>query len=154
MAADPDARALLSDFGRKLGIPDVAFDATGACRLGFDDIILDIEWQQVTGELVVRSVIGELPDYQDSEFLARLLEVNLGGALSGAGSVGIDRNARQIVYTDHTPLRGMTEESFERFIQVVVDLVEAWRKIIASRDFAQPGSSAIIESAFASMIRV
>lgn len=154
MSADADPRALLSEFGRKLGIPDVAFDGAGNCRLGFDDIILDIEWQSEAGELVVQSDIGELPSTRDAEFFMRLLELNLGSGLTTAGSIGINRNISRLVYTDHTPLRGMTIETLEQFIQVSVNLVEAWRNIIASRRFAQPDAGESISSEFAAMIRV
>jgi hypothetical protein len=154
MSDAPDPRTLIAEFGRKLGIPDVAFDGEGNCRLGFDDVILDITWQKETRELIVESVIGELPSHRDGEFYARLLELNLGAALSAAGSIGIDRGVNRLAYTDHTPLRGMTIESFERFIKVTVDLVEAWRSILASRQFAQPGAGADVSAEFAAMIRV
>jgi hypothetical protein len=154
MSADADPRALLSEFGRRLGIPDVTFDGQANCRLGFDDIVLDIEWQSDAGELVIQSDIGDLPSQRNAEFLTRLLELNLGSALTTAGSVGINRNTNRLIYTDHTPLRGLTIETLERFIQVSVNLVEAWRNIIESRQFAQPDAGESISSEFAAMIRV
>jgi hypothetical protein len=153
MTAGPDPHQLIAEFGRNLGIPDVGFDERGHCRLGFDNVELDMTWLNAPGELVVTSPVGECPARRNDEFCAKLLEINLAGALSSAGAVGIDRATERIVYTDHTPLRGLTLESLARFIKMSVDLVEAWRGILATPEFTQHDSRQQAEGRLSSALQ-
>jgi hypothetical protein len=61
--------------------------------------------------------------------------MNLGSAMATAGSVGLNRTASQLVYIDHIPIRGMSLHYLEIFIKKSVDLVEAWRNLLSSREF-------------------
>ncbi len=133
MSNPPDARMFIAEFGRKVELPEMAFDENGNCQLGFDDIVVNIEWHQAAGELTLRSALGDLPPTHDDDFYASLLEMNLASAMLTGGVIGLDRVAKKLVYIDRRPIRGMTQEDFERFIKASIDRVEAWQEIVAGR---------------------
>ncbi|MFT0892405.1 type III secretion system chaperone [Pseudochelatococcus sp. G4_1912] len=140
MSTVADPKILFSDFGRKLGIPGLALDDNNAIRLSFDEIIIDAQYDPEKKHLVLLSILGDFPATNNSEVYANLLEVNLAGLLVGSGAVGLDRQENRLIYVDHLSFEGLTQESFEEFFRKSVNVAEAWRNLINSREFGVASS--------------
>lgn len=126
-----EARALLPEFGRTVGVPELAFDANGFSMIGFGDVEVMLHLQSVAQEYLVTSPIGPLPSQPRAEFFARLLEINLARVLIRSGTLGIDRTASCIMYADRWPFAGMSLAAFERRMNDLVGSVRGWREFAA-----------------------
>lgn len=143
MSTVADPKILFSEFGRKLGIPDLALDENNAIRLSFDDIVIDAQYNPEKKHLVLLSILGDFPATNNAEIYANLLEVNLAGLLVGSGAVGLDRQESRLIYVDHLSFEGLSQESFEEFFRKSVNVAEAWRNLIASPEFNSASSSSL-----------
>ncbi|MFD2250720.1 hypothetical protein FHS82_001528 [Pseudochelatococcus lubricantis] len=135
MSTLADPTFLFSEFGRKLGLPDLKLDDNNAIRLTFDDIVIDAQYDPDKRHLILLSVIGNLPAAVDTERYANLLEVNLAGLLVGTGAIGLDRQENRLIYADHLSFEGLEQAAFEEFFRQSVNVAEAWRNLISSREF-------------------
>lgn len=143
MVTVADPQLLLSEFGRKLGIPGLALDENNAIRLSFDDIVVDAQYDPAKKHLVLLSILGDFPITSNAEIYANLLEVNLAGLLVGSGAVGLDRQENRLIYCDHLSFEGLSQDAFEEFFRRSVNVAEAWRNLIASPEFSNSSSSSL-----------
>lgn len=147
---------ILSEFGKKIGIPDVAFDKDGYCCLGFDDVVLNIEHNEELRHLLVFSEVASLPAQPQESLLLRLLELNYASLVMGTGAIGVDEHARTIMFVERIPLRGLDAEAFETAMRSIIDRVEALKTAIAAPDFVSPNpnSNAFDQSSNVPLLRV
>ncbi|MGI6245103.1 MAG: type III secretion system chaperone [Pseudochelatococcus sp.] len=141
MSTLADPQFLFSEFGRKLGIPELALDENNAVRLSFDNVIVDAQYDPEKKHLILLSVIGEFPAAAGTDIYANLLEVNLAGLLVGSGGIGFDRQDNRLIYVDHLSFEGLSQDAFEEFFRRSVNVAEAWQQLIASPEFSAGGSS-------------
>jgi Tir chaperone protein (CesT) family len=132
-----DSQAILADFGRKLGLDEIAFDEDGNCKLDFDDVVLDIEHQRRTESLTVRSTVCEIPATVPDDYFAKIAELSLAGSMFGSAYLGVDPVAKNVVLIDHIAVRELDPAAFEKFMTAAVDLVEVWRELLTSREFSE-----------------
>lgn len=124
------AQLLLADFGRSVGIENLAFDDNSCVNLSFDDTVLWIEHIEERSELLVHSNVGDIPPVADGEMFGRLLDANHAAAVGGLGTIGFNRLNGQIVYLDRTSLRGLTQQQFQDFLRAAIERIEFWRKAL------------------------
>lgn len=146
MTTVADPKILFSEFGRKLGIPDLALDENNAIRLSFDDIVVDAQYDPDKKHMVLLSILGDFPATNNAEVYANLLEVNLAGLLVGSGAVGLDRQENRLIYVDHLSFEGLSQEALEEFFRKSVNVAEAWRNLIASPEFNATSPSTLPQS--------
>lgn len=127
---DKAAETLLSDFGRAVGIDELAFDENRCVRLTFDEQEIVIEHVEDQAEFLLHANIGELPPVADAGLYEKLLMANHTAAAGGLGTIGINRATRQIVYLDRVTLRALTQQQFQDTLAKVVDRVEFWCKAL------------------------
>lgn len=130
----PDPNYLLSEIGRPLGLPELQFDARGFCRLGFDDVIVDLELLRAAGLIVVHASLGRAPDVQDASFYRSLLQMNAASMITGGGSIGINAKTGELSYIDRCELRNLTPELLTTFLQTTIGRIEGWTAIAAERN--------------------
>ena len=148
-----DHHQLLSELGKQIGIPDIKFDQAGFCCLGFDEVVLNIEYSDPLKHLLIYSAIGQMPPVAGEAYLLRLLELNYASLVMGTGAVGVNSDAGVISFVERVPLRGLSSQGFEAIIQSIVNRVEALQKQIATlaTGTASNGSDATHDS---SMLRI
>lgn len=128
---------LIGDFGKRIGINDLELDENGHCCLGFDSVILNIDYNESNDIFVINSKIGEIPDIVSNNLLRRIEEINLAALMNGTGAVGVDYVARKIVFVDRVLLRDLTLDDFEALIQSTVNRVEALASVVTAQAFTQ-----------------
>jgi Tir chaperone protein (CesT) family len=147
----PDHRAILADFGKTIGIPQIEFDAQGHCCLGFDEVVLNIEYNADLKHFLIYSALGPLPPVPDVSLMERLLDLNYASLIMGKGAIGVDRDARAIIFVERIALRGLTSKDFEDAIQSIVNRVEALKEQVAAQggrapDLALPGDGPMLRA--------
>lgn len=132
-----DPQVFLSQLCQKLGVENIEFDEDGYCCVGFDDVILNIEHEKEKRDLLIYAEIVDLPGQPQSAYLMRILEVNYASLLMTPGAIGVDTQARKVMFVEHIPLLGLTYDAFEKALQSIVNRVESLQKLMMSRGFAQ-----------------
>ncbi|MFC0217148.1 CesT family type III secretion system chaperone [Pseudochelatococcus lubricantis] len=138
---------IIQEFGKLINIPELALDEDGYCCLGFDDVVLDIEYKEHLKILLVHSRIGTLPDQPWSALLEKLQDMSYATLIMGTGAIGIDRHARRIMFIERIPLRGLTPQDFEAAIEAIVDRVEKLTATINAPDFVSRSDDAPVHGA-------
>lgn len=132
---------ILSEFGKMVGIPDVAFDQDGYCCLGFDDVVLNIEHNETFRHLLVFSEVASLPAQPNKSLLLLLLKLNYASLVMGAGGISIDEHAGTIMFVERIPLRGLDNVAFEAAMRSIVDRVEALKTAMSDPDFVSSNTT-------------
>ena len=143
MAFLADPVEMLSEFGRRIGIPDVVFDEDGYCCLGFDDVVLNLELNGPASHLIISSEIGKLPSQPPESLLLRYLALNHAALIMGTGGIGVNEDRRTIVYVERIQLRGLDIEIVEAEITRIVDRVEALKSTLSAPGFESSTTTTI-----------
>jgi len=142
MAFLADPPAILTEFGRRMGILDIVFDDDGHCCLGVEDVVLNIEHNESLEQLIVLSEVGKLPAQPSAFLLSRYLAINHLALIMGAGGIGVDEDKRIVRFVERIPLRGLDIETLEADITHIVNRVEALKIILSSPGFDMPNMGA------------
>ena len=125
---------LLAELGRTLGIANLEFDEKNYCCLAFDDVVLNIELDGTRHEILVYSEVAPLAASMSTDRLLDILQANHYATLTGSGSIGIDRNAGRIYFSDRMLYDALDAKSFEARITEFVDRTEGWQRFLAKAD--------------------
>jgi len=135
MAVIKDPAEILTEFGERIGIPDVEFDEDGYCCLGFDDVVLNLELNEAAGHIIISSEIGKLPSQPTESILFRYLALNHLALMMGTGGIGVDEDRRVVMFVDRVSLRGLDIQIIEAEITRIVDRAEALAAALSSPEF-------------------
>lgn len=127
------ANQLLADFGKTVGIEEMAFDEDGRCDLAFDELPLAISFDPATGCLCLQVALMEIPSAPAKEFFSWVLADNFSSYANGLGCLALDREAEMIVWLDRGQVKGMTYPAFEDWLSTSVDRAEFWVRHLAER---------------------
>lgn len=129
MSAD-FAPGLLAALGRAVGIEALAWDAEGCCTLRFDAVVVNLEVDPVSEQLLLYSALGEIPAEGQAELFAHLLEANLFWQDTRGGTLALDRLGHRILLTEAVPLT-LVPERFPDRVERFVETAEAWIEQLA-----------------------
>jgi hypothetical protein len=116
---------LLASFGREVGLSDLAFDDEGHCVLGIDDVVVNLEYDQSAGRLLLYSHIGR-PSGDLAAVHASLLRASyLGGGTAGL-TFGLRPTDDAVVISRWLETAVLDPPMFQAALQVFVDTAEAW----------------------------
>jgi hypothetical protein len=150
--ANAEMAAILAEFGKGIGIPQLAFDEGGYCCLFFDEIVVNLELDEETEQLSLYSNVGDLPEDVKPGFYEALLEANYFFRNTGGATLGIDRNARLVALVYRVSYPTLNLVQFERIIENFVNVTETWiRKV---RELDAPGEAPAQESAGVPGLRI
>jgi hypothetical protein len=135
MLSDVDPRAILTQFGQGIGINDIAVDAGGKCRLGFDDVVVDIAVNEAAERFIVSAEIASLPPEPGEFLLMRYLALNYMALIMGTGAISIEPSSRAVRYVQTIALRGLDEAEFTAEMTRIVDRVEKLTGWLATERF-------------------
>jgi|GEM_PF-3161102 len=137
---------VLSTFGKKIGLPMIAFDGDGHCCLGFDDVVVNIGVNQDATQIIVSSPVATLTESPTEGLMLRYLALNHVALLSGTGGLGFDEGTRQLVFVERIPLLGLDEDLFESSMTQVVGRIEALKEMLASPDWTALAMNPTLDS--------
>lgn len=132
MLTNTDPREILTEFGKTIGIAEIAFDEEGHCCLGFDDVVVDIAISETGSSVIVSSEITTLPPQSDETLLLRYLALNYIALIMGTGAIGVDTDKRSVRFVERISLRGLDEAIFTSEMTAIVDRVEKLKAWLAA----------------------
>lgn len=118
---------LIRAFGGALGHPELVPDEDGACALTVDGEATLFVQLRDEDTLLLFAEVGRLP----TESAAReLLAANLFGQGTAGGSLGLVAETDMVVFNRSEPLRGLDHTDFAAIMEVFIDLLGHWRKVL------------------------
>lgn len=128
-----NAKENLKEFGKELGLEDLAFDENNTCILGIDDqYSLHVTYEPNSKKLYLYSpLIDGLP--RDDKIRLRLYEKLLEGSLLGGqmagGGVGVAVAEELILVHSTIDMEHAVTSALRAYAPIFVEMVEKWRKI-------------------------
>ena len=124
-----DFKTVVSEFGRRAGIP-VALSANGTAKLVFDDdIAVQIEQDPSGTVLHFFTVIGNIPSDTDGRTVMyeALLSANLFGQGTGGAVLAIDTARNEVVLSIELSAQTASVELFEKNLETLLEHAPVWR---------------------------
>lgn len=120
--------AVLTDFGRLIGIADLEFDGRDRCILSFDDaMVVTIELEEANRRLLIYSSLGE-PSGDLPGAYAELLRANYLGGQDGGAMLGLQPDGKAITLSQWVATPGLDATEFRATLERFVNAAEAWGK--------------------------
>ena len=130
--------ALLAGYGRSLGLPDLAPDGQGVCRLLFDgDLTVDLEPMAGSDWLHVYSDLAGLPSPDHALVYRELMEAHLFGRATGPAYFGCDSGVGRMFLVMTLETAGLDPARFSGLMDRFVEQARFWRAKLDRID--QPG---------------
>ncbi|MBL0422014.1 type III secretion system chaperone [Ramlibacter sp. AW1] len=127
------AQKLITNFGALLSLPDLKLDATtNSCVLLFDsDIVVNIELDEPTGQLIVSTFLEEIPVHGAEPLLRELMIANLYWHRTDGATLGLEDATNGVILAQQRNVTELDDASFEKMVEAFVNQAERWKKHIA-----------------------
>jgi Tir chaperone protein (CesT). len=138
------ASRLLADLGNTLTVGPLALDeATHSCVLLFDgDLVVNIEYDDPQGRLVLSSYLDELPRENAEPLLRELLAANLYWHRTRGATLCLEEGTNGILLTYSHSVTELDSASFETVVENFVNQAERWtRRIGQAKQAAADGGN-------------
>jgi hypothetical protein len=130
------ARQLLAELGDTLNIERLTLEESDTtCVLFFEgDIVLNIEFDEDSGCLLLSSYLGELPEQNAEPLLRELLEANFHKDRTQGATLGLEEATNGVILCHAQDVSEIDRLGFEALIESFVDQVGTWtQRITESR---------------------
>jgi hypothetical protein len=139
-----EMEALVSDLGKEVGIPELELDEDGYCCLFFDDVVVNMEWDDENERLLLYTSVGDIPEDGREELFEKLLDANLFWKNTGGATLSIDNGEKRVVMTYELLLANVSFADFKTVLENFVNVAEAWMGQL--KDFKPGGEETAAES--------
>ncbi len=129
------ARRLVASLGETLTLPGglQLDEATASCVLVFEgDLIVNIEYDDPAGRLVLSAWLDELPREGAEPLLRELLAANLYWHRTRGATLALDEGTNGIILTYGASVAELDAHMFEATVENFVKQAEKWQQRIAS----------------------
>ncbi len=125
---------LIHDFGKNIGIPDLALDEHHYCCLQFDGVVVNLEYEPDKDELFLYTHLGRIPQDPSLALYERLLEANFFFRQTGGGVLGIDKATGIIALAWRLPASPLTLPALEKLMETFVNTAEYWTEQVGQSE--------------------
>ncbi len=134
------ADKLISNFGTLLTLPDLKLDdKSSSCVLLFDgDIVLNIEFDEASGQMILSVYLDELPAENAEPMLRELMVANLYWHRTDGATLGLEEATGGIILAQARSVGELDDASFEKFVETFVNQSERWKKRLAAARTGHP----------------
>ena len=128
------ALKLISNFGVLLTLPQLTLDEkSNSCVLLFDgDIVLNIEFDDPTGQIILSVYLDELPAEGAEPLLRELMIANLYWHRTDGATLGLEDATNGVIMAQSRTVTDLDDASFEKMVETFVNQAERWKKRIAA----------------------
>jgi len=127
------ADRLLAGLGQTLTVDRLALDDTGSCVLVFDaDLIVNVEYEDPLGRLVLSCYLDELPHEGAEPLLRELLAANLYWHRTRGATLCLEEGTGGVILVYGHAVSALDGPSFETVVENFVNQAEHWRARIAA----------------------
>src|ERR1700752_256266 len=129
------ARQLFADLGETLNIEKLTLEESDtSCVLFFEgDIVLNIEFDEDTGCMVLSCYLGELPETNAEPLLREVLGANLYGLGTKGATLGLEEATDGVILCQSRSVAELDRQGFEALIETFVDEAEKWSRRFADK---------------------
>jgi len=123
-----NARNLLTDLGKQLGLDEINLDENDYAAVAFDKVVVNFEFDSDSGKLAFYADIGTPPglDQTSSEFYEALLKANFFQIGTAGATIGMDREKGFISFFQAVDPAAIGPDEFFTTVETFVDLAEGW----------------------------
>ena len=115
---------LLREFGRQIGLPDLALDPSNVCHVIFDDVHdVTIETDAERKQLYVHASIGKMPVVNKGPYYEKLLHLALFGTGLGGASAGLDPHQGDVILWRHFTCEGLDVIAFTKAMELFLHVI-------------------------------
>lgn len=135
------ADKLIANFGKVLTLPDLKLDdKSNSCVLLFDgDIVLNIEFDDATAQLILSVYLDQLPEQKAEALLRELMVANLYWHRTDGATLGLEEATQGLILAQARSVTDLDDPSFEKLVETFVNQSERWKKrITAFKDSGSP----------------
>ena len=127
------ASKLIANFGTLLTLPELTLDEhSNSCVLLFDgDIVLNIEFDGETGNLILSAYLNELPLEAPEPLLRELMIAMLYWHRTDGATLGHEDATNGVILAQARAVTELDDASFEKMVEAFVNQAERWKKHIA-----------------------
>lgn len=118
---------VILDFGRIIGLKDLALDEKNCCTLQFDHVVVNLEYLPDSEEFYFYSSVWAVPEHEETRLrtFTFLLERNCFFRSTSGGVLGVDMARDSIIYTNKVGTDGWQNANiFGDYVQAFVNLTE------------------------------
>ena len=120
---------LMAEAGRRLGVEIVVDE--GATQLIVDEMEVSILEMPELESVVLNGVVGEPPPQGLAELHKAMLEANYNFAGTAGSTLSVNPDGGALTLTRLVPLATLDADRFLSLLEGFVNVLEAWRKIVA-----------------------
>ena len=95
--------------------------------------MLNLERDRARGEILAYADLAAFEPDRHTPILPDYLEANHFAALTGYGSLGLDRQGGRFHLSARVPAAGLTPATFQAFVREFVERAEGWQALIEDR---------------------
>jgi len=134
---------LVANFGTMLTLPELTLDEkSNSCVLLFDgDIVLNIEFDEASGQLILSVYLDELPMHGGEPLLRELMVANLYWHRTDGATLGLEEATNGVILAQARAVTELDDASFEKMVETFVNQAERWKKHIAGMKTGAGGST-------------
>ncbi len=138
------AQKIIANFGVLLTLPELKLDdSTNSCVLLFDkDIVLNIEFDDASGQMILSAYLDELPADDAEGLLRDLMIANLYWHRTDGATLGLEDATNGVILAQARPVTDLDDSSFEKMVETFVNQAERWKNHIATVKAQGPTDSA------------
>jgi len=139
------AQKLITNFGAMLTLPELTLDEkSNSCVLLFDgDIVLNIEFDEASGQVILSVYLDELPPLQAESMLRELMVANLYWHRTDGATLGLEEATNGVILAQSRTVTELDDGSFEKMVETFVNQAERWKKRIAAAKAGAPAESSM-----------
>lgn len=131
-------QALVSEFGGRIGVPEMAADDEGYIALSFDDTELHLQHEAETGEIVAFTRLGEVEIERAAEIYGMLLGANLFWQGTNGATFSLEPDLGVVFLADRKADGGMTPERLNDWLEGFLNTTIYWKKRLAAANAGGP----------------
>ncbi len=127
-----NAATVLSQFGHKIGQPQIAFTDDRVCTLSFDNIVTHLELAEDGSVLSCYFWIADIDEARRAEVAIAIADANDLLARTHGATLGMNPLTGDLVLSAKIPDAILTLASFEQTLENLLDLTQSWQAKIAN----------------------
>jgi hypothetical protein len=116
---------VLGEFGKQIGLDDLRLDDNGYAALAFDDVVVNLEYDEEPERLLMSAYLGE-PQGERLKTYELLLDANFCWQGTAGATLSLERETGGIVLFQALPARALERQALEAALETFVNTADAW----------------------------
>jgi hypothetical protein len=131
-------QGVISEFGGRLGAPEMAADDEGYVGLTFDGVETHLQYDAERDEVVAFTRLVEVDAERAAEVYGMLLGANMFWQGTGGATLSVEPDSGMAFMADRRSLASLSVEELNDWIEPFLDMAAMWRKRITDANAGGP----------------